>query len=260
MYIDFNKYKRVFAFGCSFTNYVYPTWADLIMHEMPSAECYNFGRSGAGNHFIACAIAEAHTRFNFDENDLVLVMYSTAFREDRYIDESWKTFGNIYNQQYYDKHFVKNYVDPVGCVVRDMALMEMSKRYLDMLPCDTLALRASPVEQEMADLLDDKMSNVLDLYKNMYYSFPPTLQETMFPDGWLPTMERGTPDNLHVDQHPLPIDYYNYLVKLGINVTDKEYAEESTRKAYLTNPDCSDWEVYFPDTAEIANKSMRIMF
>jgi len=138
--------------------------------------------------------------------------------------------------------------------------MEMSKRYLDMLPCDTLALRASPVEQEMADLLDDKMSNVLDLYKNMYYSFPPTLQETMFPDGWLPTMERGTPDNLHVDQHPLPIDYYNYLVKLGINVTDKEYAEESTRKAYLTNPDCSDWEVYFPDTAEIANKSMRIMF
>ena len=51
MHIDFNKYKRVFAFGCSFTNYIYPTWADLIMHEMPSAECYNFGKAGGGqNH------------------------------------------------------------------------------------------------------------------------------------------------------------------------------------------------------------------
>lgn len=258
--INFTKYKRVFAFGCSFTNYVYPTWADLIMHEMPQADCYNFGKAGGGNHFIACSIAEANTRFTFNEDDLVMVMYSTAFREDRYINGVWQTNGNIYNQCYYDKNFVKNYVDPVGCMVRDMALIEMSKKYLEMLPCDTFFLRASALEDEMKHFFDDNMEKVVELYKDVYNDFPPTLKDTMFPNGWKATILRGTGDNQHLDPHPLPIDYHDYLVKIGVNLTDREYAVASTEKAYKAKPDNSDWELYFPDVGERVNRSRSVMF
>lgn len=260
MHIDFNKYKRAFAFGCSFTNYVYPTWADIIMNEMPNVESYNFGQAGGGNHFIACRIAEANTRFKFNETDLVMVMYSTAFREDRFLNGRWKTNGNIYNQGFYDKNFVKNYVDPLGCVVRDLALMEMSRRYLEMLPCGTLMLRAAPMEHEVSDLLDDDMLKAIDVYKDVYYDFPPTLQESMFPNGWVSTMEKGTPGNMHMDQHPLPIDYYNYLEKIGINVSHREYAVRSTEKAFLAKSDNSDWETFFPEVAKRNNLSDRKMF
>lgn len=260
MYIDFNKYKRVFAFGCSFTSYVYPTWADIIMNEMPNAESYNFGQAGGGNQFIACRIAEAHTRFKFNETDLVMVMYSTAFREDRFIDGKWRTNGNIYNQGYYDKNFVKNYVDPAGCVVRDLAMMELSRRYLEMLPCDTFLLRAAPIENENNSLLDEEITKIIDVYKDMYTDFPLTLQELMFPGGWVATIERGTPGNTFMDCHPLPIDYYNYLVKLGVNVSDKEYAEKSTEKAFLAKPDNSDWEIHFPEIADRNKKSDWSMF
>lgn len=260
MQIDYNKYKRVFAFGCSFTNYVYPTWADIIINEMPEVESYNFGKAGAGNHFIACKIAEANTRFKFTDTDLVMVMYTTAFREDRFIDGEWVTNGNIYNQGFYDKNFVKNYVDPLGCVVRDLAMIELSKRYLEMLPCDTFLLRAAPIEHEVSSLLDENMIEIIDVYKDMYNDFPPTLQEAMFPNGWVGTLLRGQPGNTFLDSHPLPIDYYNYLVKLGVNITDKEYAEKSTEKAYQAKPDNSDWEEYFPEIANRSNLSNKAMF
>lgn len=260
MYLDFNKYKRVFAFGCSFTNYVYPTWADIIMNEMPNTESYNFGKAGGGNHFIACRIAEAHTRFKFTDTDLVMVMYSTAFREDRYIDGKWQTNGNIFNQEYYDKNFVKNYVDPVGCVVRDLALIEMSKRYLTLLPCDTFFLRACALEEEMAHLFDDDSKRVVELYKDVYHDFPPTLKDTMFSDGWKGTIPRGTGEKLHYDPHPLPIDYYNYLVKIGVNVSDREYALTSTEKAYKAKPDNSDWPMYFPEVSDRSDRSDNNIF
>ena len=48
--IDIKKYKRFFAFGCSFTRYEWITWADIIAYHIK--ESYNYGRSGGGNSYI----------------------------------------------------------------------------------------------------------------------------------------------------------------------------------------------------------------
>ena len=48
--LDPKKYKRFFAFGCSFTNYYWPTWADIIGQDSNFYE--NWAQPGAGNHFI----------------------------------------------------------------------------------------------------------------------------------------------------------------------------------------------------------------
>ena len=82
---DFSKFKRFFAFGCSFTNYAWPTWANILHQEM-DAEFFNLGRRGSGNLFTACRISEANNRFKFCDTDLVIVMFISEVREDRYID------------------------------------------------------------------------------------------------------------------------------------------------------------------------------
>ena len=44
-------YSRFFAFGCSFTSYYWPTWADIIGQEF-SDRYYNLAMCGAGNEFM----------------------------------------------------------------------------------------------------------------------------------------------------------------------------------------------------------------
>ena len=47
---------RLFVFGCSFTKYYWPTWADIIGQEFEYYE--NWGEIGSGNLRIAHRITE----------------------------------------------------------------------------------------------------------------------------------------------------------------------------------------------------------
>ena len=76
--LDFSKYKRVFALGCSFTAYRWPTWADMIgRSQCEHAEFINLGRAGAGNPYIVTQLVQAHNKFKFCETDLIMVCLLT---------------------------------------------------------------------------------------------------------------------------------------------------------------------------------------
>lgn len=231
MLTDYSKYKRVFAFGCSFTNWNYPTWADIVAKSCENAEFYNFGRGGAGNIFISSRITQANIKFNFDENDLILVMFSTPLREDRWIRGSWRPVGNIYNQSFYDKKFVKDYTDPVGLIIRDLTVTETAISYLNSLPCDTLMLRSVEFgHSEFTFKFDDferysdriiqiyNSSSISKLPKSLLESSLSPLRECVF------KMKHGED---YYDSHPWPIDYLNYLQSIGITLTENaiEYAK-----------------------------------
>jgi hypothetical protein len=105
--IDFTKYKRFFTFGCSYTSYIWPTWADLISKDMPQAEFYNLGKTGSGNLCISSRVAEANNRFKFTDTDLVMVMFSSYTREDRWVEYEWMTKGNVYVNNVYTSDWVR---------------------------------------------------------------------------------------------------------------------------------------------------------
>ena len=88
--IDINniKHKRIFCFGCSFTEYIMPTWADILKlrFENTNTEVYNFGQGGAGNYYIFNRIVEKSLEYNFTKDDLILIQWSGVFREDRFKD------------------------------------------------------------------------------------------------------------------------------------------------------------------------------
>ena len=92
--------KRLFAFGCSFTNYRWSTWADCLAPEFD--EFQNWGQSGAGNHYIFNSVMEADQRQSFAAGDTVVVCWTSFTRDDRYVDGLWHTLGNIFNCPIYE--------------------------------------------------------------------------------------------------------------------------------------------------------------
>lgn len=92
--------SRCFAFGCSYTHYVYATWADYFGSNFD--EYYNYAQPGASNTFIMNKFVEANEKYSFNsDSDYVLIML-TGFGRFSYIDENikWVNKGDLYS--YYE--------------------------------------------------------------------------------------------------------------------------------------------------------------
>ena len=223
--LDFSKYKRFFAFGCSFTKYCWPSWADLLSKEMPDAEYFNCGLNGSGNQLISYRIAEANARYKFTDTDLIMVLWSTYYREDRWVNGTWIAHGNIYNQGVYDETWVRKFADPKGYLIRDLAIMELTQGYLKSLPCKSICLNSVPVTFSEYNVSARKTDDdVLVVYKELIDLMHPSLLELEFNNIW-------TNDWPH-DSHPTTFRYFSYLKKLGIELSSETeiYALKKTEE------------------------------
>lgn len=233
---DYSKYKRFFTFGCSFTEYKYPTWANIIQRNMPDVTFYNLGRCGGGNTFISNRITEANRIFNFCETDLVMVMWSTFCREDRYTyNYGWKTPGNIYSQNEYNfttDEYIKEWGNPLTYLVRDLSTIDMTTKFMDQLPCDSYLLSSVPFDHQQ-DLKCTKTRYILETYQDLIDSSIDNLFELEMNGIWTHGSKYKTNwTECYDDYHPSPLRYANYLKKLGIYLSDEsyQYAIDSTNK------------------------------
>lgn len=270
MIVDWSKYKRFFTFGCSFTCYMWPTWADVISKEMPDVEFYNFGVSGSGNTLISYRIAEANNRYKFTDTDLVMVMFTSYCREDRWIDSEkssainapgpgWLTVGNVFNNSYYPSSFVRDFADERGYLIRDAAVIDMTTKYLKTLPATSYCMLSVPfvTGADAADSRSRTPDDIRAIYEETFNSFKPSMHELEIRSNWK-ILEH---DYKFKDGHPSPKRYHSYLKKLGFNLTDK--SEEYANK---TSDILADIEVrnivpvYFPEQDEQVNKSRTLLF
>jgi hypothetical protein len=121
--------SRLFAFGCSFTNYRWSTWADCLAPEFDSFE--NWGQSGAGNEFIFNSVMEADQRQQFGPQDTVIICWTTSTREDRYVNERWHTLGNMFSCPIYNKDYLATHVDERGLLIKTLAYIKAVKTLLE---------------------------------------------------------------------------------------------------------------------------------
>jgi hypothetical protein len=216
--MDFKKYKRFFAFGCSMTAYRWPTWADVISQEI--VESYNFGQSGGGNLFIASQVAEVNQKYKFNADDLVMIMWSSVTREDRYVKRCWLTPGNIYTQNYYNDEFIKKFVDLRGCLIRDLSMISLTKNLLQNTGADFEMLQMSPFRY--SQFSDPTMNfpeehDVMGLYKDVIDSIHADILTLEFNGTW-PQHPISEPGGQTADYHPSPFNHLNYLNKLFPNI------------------------------------------
>lgn len=123
-------YKRFFAFGCSFTDYIWHTWADIIAYDL-KIPTYNYGVSGIGNVGIASQMLDADLEHNFNAEDLIITVWSSWTREDKVNNQKiWITGGNIFNNVYYDRKYIKKYWNTTDCILKNShAIISTNKLY-----------------------------------------------------------------------------------------------------------------------------------
>tara|TARA_B100000902_G_scaffold397591_1_gene461842 strand:+ start:195 stop:986 length:792 start_codon:yes stop_codon:yes gene_type:complete len=260
----FSEYKRCFTFGCSLTRYKWPTWSDIIKQDIP--ETYNYGKSGAGNLYISNQLVEANLTHNFNKNDLVIVMWSSVTREDRYKKNHWVTSGNITTQNNISAKFVHDWFDYRFYLLRDLALIELTRHYMKQSNAEFYMLNMAPFE------IDDMISfNLTPEMKNSDYGdikrvYAPTL-ESMQPDiltaifdgSWPTTPIAGSKgQGQTADYHPRPEHHLKYIAKCFPNhLISKDMREFalSTNKKVLKASSFDDLEVWWK---EHANKPGRL--
>lgn len=65
--------RRFFAFGCSYTDYNWATWADGMCYDLDRQgwETYNYGNSGMGNEHILNSLVAADLKHQFTDDDVI---------------------------------------------------------------------------------------------------------------------------------------------------------------------------------------------
>lgn len=135
--------KRLFTFGCSYTQYTYPTWADFLGLEFDHYE--NWGLAGTGCKAIAERVAECHARNTFTKDDIVIVQWSTHLRHDFYTSapiegrrENWKTMGSVFsyeNRRLYDKKWFDTFFMEAGYIMHCLNHILMIQTMLESIGC-----------------------------------------------------------------------------------------------------------------------------
>ena len=240
-HIDFHKYDRVITFGCSFTAYYWATWADLLASEIPSVEHINYGRCGAGQQFIQAMISQAIIKHKPGPRDLLAVMYTTHYREDRNMgphehtgDPHWLTPGNIFSQGEYPEDFVAKFCEPRGMTIRDCAIMHSCDALLDSEEFDSVQFTGVGIPNQEwyghggpQDEVHKTNTDIQEFYRDLLTNnIMPDLLTTQMGGEWpvyytYKATNSGYVNDVVSDYHPHSISYREYMIKCGLPMGER---------------------------------------
>lgn len=250
---DLANYNRFFAFGCSFTNYMWPTWADAIAMEIDRS--WNYGQSGTGNGFIFNRFIETNRRFNFGAGDLIIIQWTNIAREDRYVVDHWLGNGNIYSNCIYGESFLRDFACNRGYMIRDCAYIDSVAQILNNCGAEWIFISMVPftqVDQYNDNTQGENISDVIDLYNGALQTLCSSFKETLYQDGWYnnieyPPLKVQFPwhKSPWIDPHPTPMAHLKYLNKvLNVNLKDATVATIADIEKNLRSLDIITNETY----------------
>jgi hypothetical protein len=212
---------RFFAFGCSFTKYKWPTWADIIGAEFK--QYLNYGEAGGGNHYIFNSFIECFKLHKINKDDVVGICWSNVLREDRYVKRGWILVGNIYDQVVYDKNFVDKFVCVRGSYIRDLAFISAVREILESIGCKYFFLSmVDMINPDQYRLMnsDDIFNEIYRLHYDTLGIIKPSFHRVIFNYDWDSRKELLKDNsNSRYDWHPLPHEHLEYVERVIPEIT-----------------------------------------
>jgi hypothetical protein len=117
--------RRIFTFGCSFTEYTWPTWADQILYKN---EGVNYGICGGGYENIMNCLVQCDFDYKLTPDDVVVVVYPNLLRWDCAIYPKTKGFGNAITSPWIDHK--DDLWNIEGMVYKNLNIMVMVDTFL----------------------------------------------------------------------------------------------------------------------------------
>lgn len=198
--------KRIFAFGCSFTNYQWAMWPELVALQL-NIPLYNFGRSGAGNLYISHAISQADAYYNFNENDLVMICWSNWLRYDRVEDNIWYTYGNLWA----DPELAKTLgINECGTYNRDLGLISLTQKLIRSKGCQYHFFGMSNFKKEESPYRSRDIYGTLQtLFKDELDEWKGTFEDNMITPRY--NYSKRAFNGEFTDGHPFPVESLQVL-------------------------------------------------
>ncbi len=245
--------KRLFTFGCSFTQYWrWPTWADALGQQSKSFE--NWGICGGGNAQILYNLMECNQRNRLTSHDTVMVMWTNTSREDRYVKDRWFEGGNIYWSagSQIPAEYVRKFSCERGYLIRDLAIVAAVKKILDGIGCEYRFFSMVPLcqsnrENQLGEDPQDsyQLDDVYNLYRDLFEHIAPSVLETVFKGSWFSgTGISDDFDSKRRDFHPTPMEHLEYLaqvapeIKINNDTRDwmNQWQDDITYKKQIWHP------------------------
>lgn len=194
--------KRFFAFGCSYTRYFYPTWADLIGSNFD--EYYNYGQAGSGNRYIFNAIIEASIIHKFTNDDVIFIQWSGVERTDKYINNAWKI------QIHQHKDYILEWLHFKDKLLELMNYITVLKNWFNACNISHRFLMLTNIDNDYASFMQDNCTEVKDFYNETVNILHPGFHDVL-------TDNRDRPVTIAskkiYDGHHLPWEHYDYVEK-----------------------------------------------
>lgn len=227
--IPVTKPKRLLAFGCSFTEYRWPTWCDILAYDL-DVPLFNFGLAGAGNEYIANLIFQFHNLYGFKENDLVMVQWSGLLREDRFYPRynNWILPGQIHSAtRFFTDDFKSKYVSYSNCMIKQFALMQA---VLELLNYNTIFLNVYNYNVPCERHEKHTKRKIRTIYETLLNNIEPSFVDIL----WRGDIQRKIHANQHKfgvmfkEAHPSPLEHFSYIN----HVLSHNFKNETVDKIY----------------------------
>lgn len=228
--------NRLYTFGCSYTSWNWPTWADIMSLEANYYE--NWGHAGLGNRAIAERVAECNIKNKFNHKDQVVVQWTSHLRHDwhatdnRHQDNAgWKTSGSIFNyinSKVFTDNWIKTFWDENSYVMHMLHNIILAKGLLETIGCNWYMTSMGEIEKMNSDYPGVDMGEIgsnnniwndipgLSIYKDLILD---NKDKWIDPIGTI-TWNSGEPGykfkkedliNWYYDQHPSIEQHAYYL-------------------------------------------------
>jgi len=279
--INYADYDRFFVIGCSFTNWHWPTWANIIAEQYPHMEFYNFGFPGMGNEYIQILLNQITHSEKLNSRDLVGIMWSTFHRNvcyrsadvkqqvsnsnidyfdpDRPGNENWSPTGDMIHVQTLERDGYVDAWDDRGFVIRDCAIIDNTTTVLEHANYAAFQMMSVLPEHQTlydASILATKKSDVYDFYSHLPSKMISSDRDIVNTLGWTvdhvtvtwekPWTKAGAGD-MELDRHPSALDWCKYLSASKFHI--EQHTEDRCREADNTvqntthsNLFADDWE------------------
>jgi hypothetical protein len=228
----------LYTFGCSFTSYHWPTWADLFGLEFEHFE--NWGIPGIGNVAIANRVAECFVKNNITSDDTVIIQWSGHLRNDYHLfnnaisdrdpGRSWKTKGsmfNFFNDKLYDKKWLTNFFNEESYIMYSLNAIYTTLELVKSKNCkwkmtsigdfDKLSTDIAINPTAYNEVLPNNKNNLWDI--EMFLPYKKIWED----DNWIQPIGsycwKSCPEELYtwdvgVDAHPSPQMYVDWLYNI----------------------------------------------
>lgn len=209
--------KRLFVFGCSYTSWMTPTWADFLATGYDQFE--NWAIEGIGNRAIVERLSECLLSRNINENDTVIVQWTEPHREDYHRPDllpttNWSRMGNIFNPG--TSKIIVDSWNEKSYLMHSMNFINLGINLLSNAKCKWFVTSSSDLSLDLNGFPD------LEFYKAIFENnrWLPPLAGPIQNDKNFKGIKFITNDNSWYDNHPTPRMHLKWLQDNLVNKLD----------------------------------------